>query len=115
MKNLKTDLEKNLNEGKADFKLHYKAEINKKPFEVTMNFRKSDTSDMYFFEGQEGISVDEAYRFLKNRWLEKQMQAKRKETVNAEISKTEKDNHTSSCSGLLKKKRLGSSQKALII
>jgi hypothetical protein len=47
--NLKTDLEKNLNEGKADFQLHYKAEINKKPFEVTMNFRKSDSSDMYFF------------------------------------------------------------------
>lgn len=47
--NLKTDLEKNLNEGKADFQLHYKAEINKKPFEVTMNFRKSDSTDMYFF------------------------------------------------------------------
>ena len=47
--NLKTDLEKNLNEGKADFQLHYQAEINKKPFEVTMNFRKSETTDMYFF------------------------------------------------------------------
>ncbi len=47
--NLKTGLEKNLNEGKADFQLHYKAEINKKPFEVTMNFRKSETTDMYFF------------------------------------------------------------------
>jgi len=47
--NLKTDLEKNLNEGKADFQLHYKAEINKKPFEVAMNFRKSDSSDIYFF------------------------------------------------------------------
>lgn len=47
--NLKSELEKNLNEGKAEFQLHYKAEINKKPFEVTMNFRKSDTSDMYFF------------------------------------------------------------------
>jgi hypothetical protein len=47
--NLKADLEKNLSEGKADFQLNYKAEINKKPFEVTMNFRKSDTSDMYFF------------------------------------------------------------------
>lgn len=47
--NLKPDLEKNLNEGKAEFQLHYKAEINKKPFEVTMNFRKSDSSDMYFF------------------------------------------------------------------
>lgn len=47
--NLKLELEKNLNDGKAEFQLHYKAEINKKPFEVTMNFRKSDTSDMYFF------------------------------------------------------------------
>ena len=33
----------------------------------------------YLFEGQAGISVDEAYRFLQNRWLEKQMQAKRKQ------------------------------------
>ena len=47
--NLKSDLEKNLKEGKADFQLHYKAEINKKPFEATMNFRKSDSTDMYFF------------------------------------------------------------------
>jgi hypothetical protein len=47
--NLKTDLEKNLNEGKAEFQLHYKAEINKKPFEAIMNFRKSETTDMYFF------------------------------------------------------------------
>ena len=47
--NLKTELEKNMNEGKAEFQLHYKAEINKKPFEATLNFRKSDSSDMYFF------------------------------------------------------------------
>jgi len=47
--NLKPELEKNLNEGKGEFQLHYKAEINKKPLEVTMNFRKSDSSDMYFF------------------------------------------------------------------
>ena len=47
--NLKPDLEKNLQQGKADFQLHYKAEINKKPFDVTMNFRKSETTDMYFF------------------------------------------------------------------
>ena len=47
--NLKSELEKNLKEGKADFQLHDKAEINKKPFEATMNFRKSDSTDMYFF------------------------------------------------------------------
>lgn len=40
---------------------------------------KSEVSQrFYFFDGQIGISVDEAYRFLQNRWLEKDMQAKRK-------------------------------------
>ncbi len=47
--NLKTELEKNLNEGKPEFQLQYQAEINKKPFTATLNFRKSDSSDMYFF------------------------------------------------------------------
>jgi hypothetical protein len=64
----------------------------------------------YFFEGQTGISVDEAYRFLQNRWLEKQLQAKRKQTDSTEISETEKDSNASSGSGLLKKKRLGNSR-----
>ena len=41
---------------------------------------KSEVSQrFYVFEGQAGISVDEAYRFLQNRWLEKQMQAKRRQ------------------------------------
>lgn len=71
---------------------------------------KSEVSQrFYFFEAQTGISVDEAYRFLQNRWLEKQMQAKRKQTDITEISETEKDSHASSGSGLLKKKRLGRS------
>ena len=48
-KGLKTELEKNMSEGKAEFQLQHKAEINKKPFEATLNFRKSDTTDMYFF------------------------------------------------------------------
>jgi hypothetical protein len=47
--NHKAELEKNMAEGKAEFQLVHRAEINKKPFEATMNFRKSDTSDMYFF------------------------------------------------------------------
>ena len=72
---------------------------------------KSEVSQrFYVFEGQAGITVDEAYRFLQNRWLEKQMQAKRKERSNKEINETEKDTHASSGSGLLKKKRLGSSR-----
>ena len=72
---------------------------------------KSEVSQrFYFFEGQTGISVDEAYRFFQNRWLEKQMQAKRKQTDSTEINESEKDSHVSSGSGLLKKKRLGSSR-----
>ncbi|HUZ57793.1 MAG TPA: hypothetical protein VMU83_03325 [Hanamia sp.] len=72
---------------------------------------KSEVSQrFYVFEGQPGISVDEAYRFLQNRWLEKQMQAKRKESANTEINETEKDSRGSSGSGLLRKKRLGNSR-----
>ena len=72
---------------------------------------KSEVSQrFYVFEGQPGISVDEAYRFLQNRRLEKQMQEKWKQTTNTEISETEKDNLASSGSGLLKKKRLGTSR-----
>ena len=64
---------------------------------------------VYFSEGQTGITVDEAYRFLLNRWLEKQMQAKRKQTDSTEINESEKDSHASSGTGLLKKKRLARS------
>ncbi|CAN5397646.1 hypothetical protein BH10BAC2_BH10BAC2_46540 [soil metagenome] len=46
---LNPELDKNIAEGKNEFQLHYNADINKKPFEATLNFRKSDSSDMYFF------------------------------------------------------------------
>ena len=72
---------------------------------------KSEVSQRFYVsEGQTGISVDEAYRFLQNRWLEKQMQAKRKQTDSPEINESEKDSRATSGSGLLKKKRLGSSR-----
>ncbi len=47
--NLKDALEKNMAEGKPEFQLKYNAEISKKPFEATLNFKKSDQTDMYFF------------------------------------------------------------------
>lgn len=46
---LKANLEKNMREGKPEFQLHFSTEFSKKPFEATLNFRKSDSSDMYFF------------------------------------------------------------------
>jgi hypothetical protein len=64
----------------------------------------------YLFEGQAGISVDEAYRYLQNRWLEKQMQAKRKQTDETGNGETKNGSQVSSGSGLLKKKRLGGSK-----
>ena len=66
----------------------------------------------YFSDGQAGISADEAYRFLQNRWLEKQMQAKRKETVANNGEEILEEEHTSSGSGLLHKKRLNISKRA---
>ncbi len=44
-------LEGHLKEGKEAFQMVYTAEINKKNFEATLNFRKSDSIDRYFFNG----------------------------------------------------------------
>ena len=71
----------------------------KSKYEVSQRF--------YFSEGQTGISVDEAYRFLQNRWLEKDMQTKKKESG----ERLKDDLHTSSGNGLLQKKRLGISKR----
>ncbi len=69
---------------------------------------KSEVSlRFYFLEGQSGISVDEAYRFLKNRWLEKQMQIKRKQTDGSLTEESENDSPAISGNGLLRKKRSG--------
>jgi hypothetical protein len=60
----------------------------------------------YCSEGQPGISVDEAFRFLQNRKLEKQMQSKRKQADNQNDEVQDDGNSNSSGSGLLKKRRL---------
>lgn len=64
------------------------------------------TQRFYFFQGLTRITVDEAYRFLQNRWLEKQMLAKRKQTDNSQVEEAGNDSQVSSNSGLLVKKRL---------
>ena len=61
------------------------------------------TQRFYFFEGQPGISIQEAYRFLQNKWLEKQFLEKEKEDCK---KKEVKGNGPSSPgNSLLKKKR----------
>ncbi len=95
--NLKSELEKNMRAGKADFQLHFQAEINKKPFEATLNFRKSDSTDMYFFNNYnaslernngekveqtfylskgKGVTSKEAYNLLDGRAVHKDLVTK---------------------------------------
>lgn len=67
-------------------------------FEVSQRF--------YFFDGK-GISVEEAYRFLLNRWLEKKFQAGRKKALPGNDVVRDTDGEASgSDKGLLKKKRV---------
>ena len=74
---------------------------------------KSEVSQRFYVsDGQPGISVDEAHRFLQNKWWEKQMQAKKKLTEISQTGETENDSQASSGSGLLKKKRFGSAKGA---
>jgi len=94
---LKADLERNMGEGKGEFQLHFKAEINKKPFEATLNFRKSDSTDMYFFNNYhasleksngekneqtfylnkgKGVTAKEAYNLLDGRAVHKDLVTK---------------------------------------
>ena len=73
---------------------------------------KSEVSQrFYFLEGQPGISVGEAYRFLQTRWLEKEMQAKKKQTDVSQTTETGNGSQDSSGNGLLKKKRSGSTKR----
>jgi hypothetical protein len=84
--------------GSAYFEIFDNISQTKSKAEISQRF--------YCSEGQPGISVDEAYRFLQNRKLEKQMQAKRKQIdIQSEVEQDE-GNNNSSGSGLLKKRRL---------
>lgn len=56
----------------------------------------------YIITGQPAISVDEAYRYLQNRWLEKELLAKKKQV---ESSPDENSEATGYGTGLLKKRR----------
>lgn len=60
----------------------------------------------YLFEGQAGISVEEAYRFLQNKWLEKQMQAKSKQKDGADTKGNHANEQGPAGSGSLRKKRI---------
>jgi len=105
-----------LEEGKAVgiiLRLKYWPDINHPELVGNVSFLKNKSEvnqRFYFFDGQPGISVDEAYRFLQNQWLEKQMQIKRKQNENSESKDDDINSKNSFGSGLLKKRRLGNSK-----
>jgi hypothetical protein len=99
-------LQKHLGEGRESFQLNFSSEINKKPFEATLNFRKSDNSDMYFFNSYQacltksngekvdqqfylsngkGVTAKEAYNLLEGRAVHKELSNKAGEPYRAWI------------------------------
>ena len=92
---LNPELENQLKKGAAEFSLNYKTEVNKRDLEATLHFKKSNTTDMYFFnkydakitaernnekvaqtfylnKGQ-GVTVKEAYNLLNGRAVHKEL------------------------------------------
>jgi hypothetical protein len=65
----------------------------------------------YFFEGEEGITLDEAYRFLCHRWREKQWNAQKKGAIPAKAATPTEESGTGIRGKLLSKKRLGKGSK----
>ncbi len=109
-------LENHLKEGKEVFQMVYTAEINKKKFEATLNFRKSDSNDRYFFNGYaanlerkngekveqyfyldngKGVKAKEAYNLLEGRAVYKDLTNKAGEPYKAwiQLDFDNKDKH----------------------
>ncbi len=107
----------NVEEGKViaeGLKFKYWRDIPNHEFVVNLRILKNTSvvsQRFYLFEGEAGISLDEAYRFLQNRWLEKQMHAQRKQTIERNTEKNHDSKQSGTGTGLLKKKRKRSGEK----
>ncbi len=103
---LNETMEKNIGEQKPEFTLKMQTEINKKPVEADLHFKKSETTDMYFFnrydikikntddqskdlqqtfyinKGQ-GVTLKESYNLLEGRAVHKNLTDKEGEKYKA--------------------------------
>ncbi len=109
-------IEQHLKEGKESFQLTFNTEVNKKPFEATLNFRKSDSSEMYFFNNYhaslqrsngekmeqtfylnkgKGVTAKEAYNLLEGRSVYKDLSNKAGDSYKAwiQLDFDNKDKH----------------------
>ena len=113
---LHEDLERGLKSGAAEFQLTQNSQVSKKPFEVTLNFRKSESTDRYFFNSYhaslkyangetkdqvfyltngKGVTAKEAYNLLEGRAVYKELTNKGGETYKAwiQLDFDKKDKH----------------------
>lgn len=100
------ELEKLLKAGKDSFQMTFKTEVNKKPFEAVLQFRKPENSDMYFLNNYraslertngekmeqtfflnkgKGVTAKEAYNLLEGRAVHKELTNKAGEPYKAWI------------------------------
>lgn len=109
-------LEAQLQQGVAEFTLAYKTEVNKREMEATLYFKKSETTDMYFFNKYDtrlknekdetlsqtfyinngwGVTLKEAYNLLNGRAVHKELTNKddQKYTAWIQLDFSAKDKH----------------------
>lgn len=88
------ELEKNIQSKKNDFQLHFATQVNNRPFDAILHFRKSNTSEMYIFnryvasvekangekleqsfsiDKGKGVTAKEAYNLLQGRAVYKEL------------------------------------------
>lgn len=100
------ELEAHLKKGEAEFTLPYKTEVNKQEIEATLYFKKSDSTELYFFNKYDtrlqteknetvaqtfyinngwGVTLKEAYNLLNGRAVQKELTSKEGEKYQAWI------------------------------
>lgn len=113
---LADELKSNIERGNSEFHLNFKTEFNKKDFEATLHFRKSDSTDMYFFNSYRatlertngekidqlfyinkghGVTAKEAFNLLDGRAVHKELETKGGEKYTAwmQLDFENKDKH----------------------
>lgn len=109
-------LEEQIKKGVIEFTLPYKVDVNKREMEATLHFKKSDTTDMYFFNKYDakvkneknedmaqtfyinkgtGVTLKEAYNLLNGRAVYKELTNKEDQKYKAwiQLDFSAKDKH----------------------